>query len=114
MAISSTLKALRVLSDPTRLRLVALLSGDELSVNELQEITGMGQSRISTHLRLLQETGLVLSRREGKRSFYRLVPQPRATLGDFPKSTSTGARAGARLVLQLASNPCWPGAHVPL
>jgi hypothetical protein len=45
-----TLKTLRALSDPTRLRIVALLERGELSVNELQEITRMGQSRISTHL----------------------------------------------------------------
>src|ERR1041384_2968309 len=70
--MSSTLKALRALSDSTRLRIVALLERDELSVNELQEITRMGQSRISTHLRLLQDAGLVQSRREGKRPFSKL------------------------------------------
>lgn len=70
--MSSTLKLLRALSDPTRLRIVALLEKDELSVNELQEITRMGQSRISTHLGLLQDSGLVHSRREGKRTFYKL------------------------------------------
>ena len=70
--MSSTLKALRALSDSTRLRIMALLERDELSVNELQEITRMGQSRISTHLRLLQEATLLQSRREGKRTFYRL------------------------------------------
>ena len=52
------LKSLRALSDPTRLRIVALLEKDELSVNELQEVTRMGQSRISTHLGLLQDSGL--------------------------------------------------------
>ena len=62
-AVSATLKSLRALSDPTRLRVVALLDKDELSVNELQEITRMGQSRISTHLGLLQDSGLVQSRR---------------------------------------------------
>src|SRR4029079_12162623 len=70
--MSSTLKFLRALSDQTRLRIVALLERDELSVNELQEITRMGQSRISTHLGLLQDSGLVRSRREGKRTFYKL------------------------------------------
>src|SRR5512141_827336 len=70
--MASTLKFLRALSDPTRLRIVALLEKDELSVNELQEITRMGQSRISTHLGLLQDSGLVQSRREGKRTFYKL------------------------------------------
>src|SRR5438046_3245071 len=68
----STLKSLRALSDPTRLRIVALLEKDELSVNELQEITRMGQSRISTHLGLLLDSGLVESRREGKRTYYKL------------------------------------------
>ncbi|HWQ93316.1 MAG TPA: metalloregulator ArsR/SmtB family transcription factor, partial [Clostridia bacterium] len=68
----STLKYLRALSDPTRLRIIALLQVDELSVNELQQITRMGQSRISTHLGLLQDAGLVQSRREGKRTFYKL------------------------------------------
>jgi ubiquinone/menaquinone biosynthesis C-methylase UbiE/DNA-binding transcriptional ArsR family regulator len=71
--MSSTLKSLRALSDPTRLRIVALLEKDELSVNELQESARMGQSRISTHLGLLLDSGLVEARREGKRSFYKLA-----------------------------------------
>lgn len=50
---------------------MALLEKEELSVHEIQEITRMGQSRISTHLGLLQESGLVQSRRDGKRIFYR-------------------------------------------
>src|SRR3954469_17987681 len=70
--MSSTLKSLRALSDPTRLRIVALLEKDELSVNELQEISRMGQSRISTHLGLLLDSGLVQARREGKRTYYKL------------------------------------------
>src|SRR5690348_7507925 len=73
--MSATLKSLRALSDPTRLRIISLLEKDELSVNELQEITRMGQSRISTHLGLLQDAELVQSRREGKRTFYRLHPE---------------------------------------
>ena len=67
----STLKILRAVADPTRLRIMALLREDELSVNEIQQITRMGQSRISTHLRQLEETGLLEHRREGKRTFYR-------------------------------------------
>jgi len=79
--MSAILKSLRALSDATRLRIVALLEKDELSVNELQEITRLGQSRISTHLGLLQDSGVVQSRREGKRTFYRLngeLPGPEA------------------------------------
>ncbi len=70
--MSTILSVLRALADPTRLRLLALLEKGELSVNELQEITHLGQSRISTHLGQLQKNGLVQSRREGKRSFYRM------------------------------------------
>lgn len=71
--MAATLKALRALADPTRLRLLGVLERSELSVHELQEITQLLQSRISTHLALLQDAGLVQSRREGKRAFYRLT-----------------------------------------
>src|ERR1039457_6624747 len=81
--MSGTLKSLRALSDPTRLRIVALLERDELSVNELQEITRLGQSRISTHLGLLADCALVQSRREGKRTFYKLNPQATGDTGEF-------------------------------
>lgn len=89
--MSSTLKALRALSDPTRLRIVALLEKNELSVNELQEITRMGQSRISTHLGLLQESGLLESRREGKRTFYRIVSHADPTTREFIQLAARGA-----------------------
>src|SRR5438046_3028641 len=88
----STLKSLRALSDPTRLRIVALLEKDELSVNELQEITRMGQSRISTHLGLLQDSGLVQSRREGKRTFYKLNSQANGDLSEFVQLAIRGAK----------------------
>ena len=88
--MASTLKFLRALSDPTRLRIVALLDKDELSVHELQEITRMGQSRISTHLGLLQDSGLVQSRREGKRTFYKLNPAAGGA-GEFIQLAMRGA-----------------------
>lgn len=90
--MSSTLKSLRALSDPTRLRIVALLEKDELSVNELKEITRLGQSRISTHLGLLQESDLVQSRREGKRTFYRLNPNATGAEGEFIRLAIRGAK----------------------
>ncbi|HEX4264520.1 MAG TPA: metalloregulator ArsR/SmtB family transcription factor [Verrucomicrobiae bacterium] len=90
--MSTTLKSLRALSDPTRLRIVALLEKDELSVNELQEITRMGQSRISTHLGLLQDAELVQSRREGKRTFYRLHPESNEGAREFIELAIRGAR----------------------
>ena len=61
--------SLKVLSDSTRLRLLALLSREELAVVELQEILGMAQSRISSQLALLRQAGYVSDRREGKKAF---------------------------------------------
>jgi ubiquinone/menaquinone biosynthesis C-methylase UbiE/DNA-binding transcriptional ArsR family regulator len=90
--MSQTLKSFRALADPTRLRIISLLQRDELSVYELQEITRMGQSRISTHLGLLQEAGLLQSRREGKRAFYKLNPE----LGESQRDLIDLADQGAR------------------
>lgn len=90
--MSSTLKSLRALSDPTRIRIVALLERDELSVNELQEITRLGQSRISTHLGLLADCELVRSRREGKRTFYKLNQQADSVAAEFIQLAIRGAK----------------------
>ena len=90
--MSVILKALRALADPTRLRLVALLERQELSVNELQEITRLGQSRISTHLGQMQEAGLLISRRDGKRSFYKLNPEADILTREFIPIAVRGAR----------------------
>ena len=90
--MSSTLKALRALSDSTRIRIMALLERDELSVNEFQEITRMGQSRISTHLRLLQDAGLLQSRRDGKRTFYRSNELADKSVREFIALAARGAK----------------------
>lgn len=67
-----TADTLKLLSDSTRLRLVRLLTEEELSVAELQDILNMGQSRISSHLGLLRQGELVEDRRDGKKSFYQI------------------------------------------
>lgn len=77
-AMASILKSLRLLADPSRLRLLLLLESEELSVAELQEILSMGQSRISTHLSQLKQADLVEDRRTGKNILYRQKPQPAA------------------------------------
>jgi len=66
----SILKSLRLLADDTRLRLLLLLQQEELSVAELQEILGLGQSRISSHLAQLRSAQLVTDRRAGKHIYY--------------------------------------------
>jgi ArsR family transcriptional regulator len=65
-------KILRVLADPSRLRILLLLGSEELSVAELQQILVMGQSTISTHLAQLKQVRLVEDRRTGKSNLYRL------------------------------------------
>jgi len=70
--MASILKSLRLAADPNRLRLLLLLEREELSVAELQEILGKGQSQVSTSLALLKASGLVDDRRTGKNAFYRL------------------------------------------
>jgi ArsR family transcriptional regulator len=68
--MASTINLLRLLADPTRLRLLLLLEQEELSVAELQQILGMGQSRISNHLAQLKRAGAVTDRRLGKNVYY--------------------------------------------
>ena len=66
----SNLNSLKLIADPTRLRILMLLEHEELSVAELQSILGMGQSRISTQLAKLKENTLVSDRRVGKNILY--------------------------------------------
>ena len=67
------LNILRVLSDASRVRLLRLLDQEELSVAELQEILGMGQSRISMQLSQLKSADLVEVRKAGQKSLYRAL-----------------------------------------
>lgn len=60
----------KALADETRLRLLAILCRYELAVNELVQILGMGQSRVSRHLKILAEAGLLRSRRDGLWVYY--------------------------------------------
>ena len=96
--MNSSWDHLKILSDSTRLRLLALLLKEELSVAELQEILDMAQSRISSQLALLRQAGFVSDRREGKKAFYSLratlAPKQLALLksacdsvADLPEST---------------------------
>jgi ArsR family transcriptional regulator len=67
-------RVFKTLSDPTRMRILRLLESEELVVQELMQILGMAQSRVSRHLAILRETGLLSDRRDGTYVFYRFVP----------------------------------------
>ena len=103
----------QTLHDPTRLRILALLEEEELSVAELQEILHLGQSRISTHLAHLRRVGLVHPRREGKRTYYSLarkldretrqiLDSALLTLSEAPGATADPS--GLKLVLEKRRN----------
>lgn len=97
-------RLLKTLSDPTRLRLLRLIEEQELSVMELAEATGLAQSRVSNHLRLLRDEELVAERREGAWRFYRvdaaeleagtrtLWEAVRSTFGDDEQALADRAR----------------------
>ena len=70
------LKVLRLLGEEGRVRILRLLEQEELSVAELQEILGMGQSRISMQLSQLKVAGLAGVRRVGQKSLYRMTTPP--------------------------------------
>jgi ArsR family transcriptional regulator len=88
-------QALKLFAEPTRLRILALLEREELSVGELSRALGMAQSRVSNHLRLLREAGLLLERRAGTSTFLHLARG----------SPETGASAGLSARLWHALRP---------
>ncbi len=80
IGLITTSRLLKALADDTRLRILHLLSQEELTGSDLMEILNVGQSRVSTHLNLLKEVGLVNDRKEGRRTFFSLGSGPAAGL----------------------------------
>lgn len=72
------LNALRAVAEPTRLRILAILADNELTVSELTQILGQSQPRVSRHLKVLGEAGLLERFREGAWAFYRLAENSQA------------------------------------
>lgn len=74
MSTETLQRVFKTLSDPTRVRMLALLEREELAVQEVMDALGMAQSRVSRHLGILREAGLLRDRREGTHIFYRFRP----------------------------------------
>lgn len=72
MTLSQCIETLHVLGDESRIRLCSLLRARELCVSDLVRITGISQSRVSTHLGRLRDAGYVRDRRQGPQTFYAL------------------------------------------
>src|SRR5215813_13131758 len=91
MNLSTVVGTLNLLGDESRLRLCALLRDRELCVGDLVRVTGIAQSRVSTHLGRLREAGFVHDRRTGTQCFYTLAEEAlpttaRAVLDDAAHS----------------------------
>lgn len=71
--MDNVLQCLRAAGEPTRLRLIALLASNDLTVSELTQILGQSQPRVSRHLRLLTDAGLVQRYQEATWAFYRVA-----------------------------------------
>jgi ArsR family transcriptional regulator len=92
LEISDAVGALKAAAEPTRLRMLLLLAGGELNVKDLTRILGQSQPRISRHLKLLAEAGLVDRFREGSWVYFHLSEQAAASellrrLGQLVDST---------------------------
>jgi ubiquinone/menaquinone biosynthesis C-methylase UbiE len=70
------LETLKALADPSRLRLVNILGHGEFTVQELTSILAMGQSRISWHLKIMTDAGVLALKKQGTWSYYRLADAP--------------------------------------
>ena len=86
---------LRLLGDPTRLRLLRVLAADSLNVSELTGVLGVAQSGVSRHLGLLKEAGLVAEERAGAFTWYRLSDSVRQRQR-FHGAASRVARRGVQ------------------
>lgn len=97
--MDEVLSALRAVAEPTRLRLLAVCARGELTVSDLVQVLGQSQPRVSRHLKLLCEAGLLDRFREGSWVFYRLAQTPLAQLlsGLVPENDPTAALDAERL-----------------
>lgn len=103
MTLDTLMAALRAAAEPTRLRLLALCAQGELTVTELTQIMGQSQPRVSRHLKLLCEAGLLERVPEGTWAFYRVsdrlagAPLVRSLVQLLPAEDATLARDAERL-----------------
>jgi ArsR family transcriptional regulator len=93
------------LSDETRLAVLEMLRDGERCVCDLQESLDAAQSRLSFHLRVLKEAGLVTDRREGRWSYYTLVPDALGEAHDLVRVLAT-AKGTARGKLKVLGRCC--------
>ncbi len=105
------LDTFKALADPCRLRLTAVLLAGEFTVQELTRIMGMGQSRISRHLKILTEAGVLTVKRQGTWSYYRVGEGNSFFAAIRPAfERETGARCPSGSGTWPPWRPCWRSA----
>ena len=82
----------RALSDPTRLQIVCSLATGERCVCDLTDSLDAAQSRLSFHLKVLKDAGLIEDRREGRWMYYSVRPEALARMGEFLESLKPRTR----------------------
>ncbi|HET9386117.1 MAG TPA: metalloregulator ArsR/SmtB family transcription factor [Gemmatimonadales bacterium] len=83
------------LADETRVQIVEMLSHKERCVCELGQVLGIAQSKLSFHLKVLKEAGLIADRREGRWMFYGLEPETLDHIATYTRSVKPGKHAGS-------------------
>jgi ArsR family transcriptional regulator len=101
MTLDLTLNVFRAVGEETRLRILALLKRGELTVSEITQILGQSQPRVSRHLKILADAGLVERYREGSWMFYRAIeaagrPEVSAVMAGVDELTNGSDRILAR------------------
>ena len=83
------------LSDETRVQIVEMLSHKERCVCELEQVLGVAQSRLSFHLKVLKDAGLLADRRDGRWMYYNLQRETLDQIAAYTKSVKPGKHAGS-------------------
>lgn len=85
-------EVLKALSDPTRIKIVQALKGKEICACDFVNITGRAQPTVSQHLSVLENAGVLKSRREGRRILYILTNETVATIIEIAQEISNQRR----------------------
>ncbi len=99
--LSRSTRIFHALSDETRLAVVQMLGGGERCVCDLQDALDVAQSRLSFHLKVLKEAGLVTDRKDGRWSYYTLVPDALTEAHDIVYTLASPRLAGGRALTGL-------------
>jgi ArsR family transcriptional regulator, arsenate/arsenite/antimonite-responsive transcriptional repressor len=103
--LTATAHLFHALSDETRLGILAMLRDGERCVCDLQDELDAAQSRLSFHLKVLREAGIVTDRKEGRWSYYTIVPTALAIVHDHIVAMRP-ARPGGRRQLPVNGRCC--------